>query len=71
MAVLVLLFIVLLWKRHSREVDKASTVSTHPTVMNAVFEVNEPVYENIPDMIASETSAAIHSQHNTTHVSED
>ena len=50
MAVLVLLFIVLLWKCHSREVGKASTVSTHPTVTNAVFEVNEPVYETIPDM---------------------
>ena len=68
---LVLLFIVLLWKRHSREVDKASTVSTHPTITNAVFEVNEPVYEIIPDMVASETSAAIRSQHDETHGEED
>ena len=50
---------------------KASAVSTHPTVTNAEFEVNEPVYENIPDMVASETSAAIHSQHDETHVTED
>ena len=70
---LVLLFIVLLWKRHSREVGKASTVSTHLTITNAVFEVNEPVYETIPDMVGSETSAAIIicSQHDETHGDED
>ena len=63
---LVLLLIVLLWKCHSREGGKATTVLTHFAIQNRAFEENEPVHTTIDDTVARKTCPEIRSQHNGT-----
>ena len=63
---LVLLWIVLLWKRHSREGCK---VMTPLAVQNAVFEVNKPIHKTTSDSGTYYTE--IHLQHDETHGNEN